>query len=109
MKKFFILATSLIASQAFAYSQSEIAGTWECMSPGQTYTMMLGADGGYESHQGDGSNYVGSYSIEENYLNINLQNTNYQSASPSNGYTVTSLTNNQMVLEADGEMISCNK
>ena len=109
MKKICIFSASLISFQALAFSQSEISGSWECMSPGQTYTMMIGNDGSFESHQGNGGNYVGSYSIEENFLRINAHNTSDQPSSLGNSYTVVRLGEGQMVLAADGQMISCNR
>jgi len=109
MNRLLILATSLLASQAYAYSQSDISGTWECMIPGRTYTMTFTPEGKYESHAGSGSDYSGTYSINGIFLLTNYRNVNYQSSNLSSSYQVNRVTSNQLVLEADGKMIPCIK
>ncbi|WP_237044283.1 hypothetical protein [Aquipseudomonas alcaligenes] len=109
MKKALPLAMFFLTSQAMAFSPAEISGTWECMIPGRTYTDIYTADGKYESHQGDGSDYAGTYSLEGDFLYKSYVNTNYQSGNLSSGYTVAKLTSNQLVLQSDGKLISCSK
>lgn len=109
MKKILPLAMFFLTYQALAFSPTEISGTWECITPGRTYTAIYTPDGKFESHQGDGSDYVGTYSLEGDFLYTSYININYQSGNLSTGYTVAKLTSNQLVLQANGKIISCSK